>query len=168
MLSSALTLGHYVAGSEPIGEFKGPWSALSNFSECGIRFKGITYPTVEHAYQAMKTRDVKLRRKIARAATPGIAKRMGRDLDLRSDWEEIKLQVMEHFLRKKFKLLANWIVLLATERRQLIEGNRWGDRYWGVCLKTGKGQNWLGRLLMKIRSEVCRGVKKSTRRMLTS
>lgn len=41
--------------------------------------------------------------------------------------------------------------LIDTYPKQLIEGNNWNDRYWGVCNKTGIGQNQLGKALMEIR-----------------
>ena len=41
--------------------------------------------------------------------------------------------------------------LLDTGNAELQEGNNWGDRYWGVDLKTGYGENRLGRIIMKVR-----------------
>ena len=100
----------------------------------------------------MKTLDINKRRAIANASTPGLAKKMGRSVSLRPDWEDIKDDIMLEGLYRKFAddELADW--LLDTGDEELVEGNWWGDRYWGVC--NGVGQNKLGKLLMKVRSEI--------------
>ena len=100
----------------------------------------------------MKTLDINQRRAIANASTPGLAKKMGRSVSLRPDWEDIKDDVMLEGLYRKFAddELADW--LLDTGDEELVEGNWWHDRYWGVC--DGVGQNKLGKLLMKVRSEI--------------
>jgi ribA/ribD-fused uncharacterized protein len=94
-----------------------------------------------------------VRIRIAKAATPGTAKRLGRAVSLRTDWETIKFAVMENLLRQKFANPALRWQLLATGSATLHEGNSWGDRIWGEC-PLGVGENHLGRLLMKIRDEL--------------
>jgi ribA/ribD-fused uncharacterized protein len=84
---------------------------------------------------------------------PGQAKRLGRKIKIRPDWNEIKLEVMRELVSKKFKdhpYLARMLVL--TAGRTLTEGNTWGDTFWGVC--GGKGENNLGKILMKVREEI--------------
>ncbi len=133
-----------------IRRFTGEYRFLSNFFPCRITYEGITYPSTEHAYQAAKTLSQKERRRFV-DMTAGEAKREGRKLQMRSDWEEVKLQVMEDVLCLKFfgnKSLA--AQLLATGDQELIEGNAWGDTFWGVC--NGIGENHLGKLLMKVRN----------------
>lgn len=90
--------------------------------------------------------------KIAKATKPAKAKKMGRQVKLRKDWEDIKLQVMEKALRLKFQDSTLRKKLIATGDEELVEGNPWGDRYWGVY--NGSGKNKLGKLLMKIRKEL--------------
>lgn len=68
-----------------------------------IEFEGIVYPTVEHAYQAFKTLNPKIRKQVAELKTPGEAKHFGKSIKLRDCWEWIKLQIMENLLREKFK-----------------------------------------------------------------
>lgn len=135
-----------------INSFEGKYAFLSNFYDSPIVEDRITYPTNEHYFQAMKTMDSKQRQEIAACDTPGKAKKLGRKVFLRPDWEEVKLGVMETGLRMKFSDpdLAN--KLIATGNEELIEGNWWGDTYWGVC--NDVGENHLGKLLMKIRSEL--------------
>lgn len=141
----------------PILAFDGPFRFLSNFHPCVVIFEGINYPTTEHAYQAAKSLDWHDRNHIAALPTPGLAKRAGRRIEIRKDWEDVKLSVMEKILRTKFN--SSWKAtdeqrtlakkLRETGSRTLVEGNTWGDTFWGVC--NGKGENHLGRLLMNVR-----------------
>lgn len=141
-----------------IDKFDGEYAWLSNFYESPIVGEdGLTYPTVEHYFQAMKTLDMEERRKMAAAETPGRAKRYGRRVHLRYDWEIIKFDVMETGLRKKFEDPVLKEKLIATGDKKLIEGNYWHDNIWGSCYCgncNNKGANHLGRLLMKIRKEI--------------
>lgn len=132
-----------------ITSFKGRYRFLSNFWPVDIIFEDFVYPSVEHAYQAAKTTNSLFRKAIRRATSPRIAKRLGRTVPIRSDWDEIKLSVMRDLLRQKFKGGTLHTRLRETVDVQLIEGNYWGDTFWGVC--KGKGENHLGKLLMEIR-----------------
>jgi ribA/ribD-fused uncharacterized protein len=111
---------------------------------------------VEHRYQALKSADPAWIARNAAAPTPADARHLGRYLPLRPDWDRVKVAVMTRFLRQKFAQPALRAMLLATGGARLIEGNRWGDRFWGVDLTTRKGQNMLGCLLMRIREEIGR------------
>lgn len=137
---------------DPIHEFSGRYRFLSNFYPAPVEFDGLQYPAVEHAFQAAKTLDRKRRIEISLLATPGEAKRVGRSLALRSDWEIIKVEVMATLLREKFSREPFRAKLLATGESELAEGNHWGDQFWGVC--NGMGLNILGVLLMQIRKEL--------------
>lgn len=143
----------YLAHARAIGivpEFQGPYRFLSNFFGAPIEHDGIRYPAVEHAYQAHKTADPDLRRKIA-SLTSGGAKHAGRRLPFVPDWEERKLGIMREIVRKKFRahpVLAR--ALLLTGDAKIVEQAPWGDRFWGVC--AGQGRNELGKLLMEIRA----------------
>jgi ribA/ribD-fused uncharacterized protein len=136
-----------------INRFNNNYAFLSNFYPSFIVIDGIIYPTVEHAYQAAKISDWREKQMIANIKTPGQAKRVGRKLGLRSDWENIKVDVMLKLVRLKFTELNLKIKLLATGDAELIEGNTWNDTFWGVC--CDEGQNQLGKILMKVREE-CR------------
>lgn len=134
-----------------IDRFQGDYKFLSNFYPCEIEYEGIKYKTLEHAYQASKTLDISLRKAVAEKKSPSKAKRAGRKLKLRSDWDEIKLGIMEELVRIKFTDHPNLKrKLLDTEDAELIEGNTWGDNYWGIY--KGEGENHLGKILMKIRN----------------
>jgi len=140
-------------GPAKIAEFQGPYRYLSNFWPAEVEFDGIRYPTVEHAYQSAKSLNPNDRRRIAALPTPADAKREGRALTLRADWEQVKFDVMEQCVRYKFTHhpdLADQ--LLATGDAILEEGNTWNDRVWGVY--QGQGENHLGKILMKVRGEL--------------
>jgi ribA/ribD-fused uncharacterized protein len=139
-----------------IDSFSGEYRWLSNFWFCPVTLDGIVYPSTEHAYQAAKFDDPKMRDNICKAATFKQAKHLGYAAGLRLDWELVKLKVMEDLLRQKFKPGSDLAVkLISTQGRKLIEGNTWGDTFWGIC--KGKGHNHLGKLLMKIREELIKG-----------
>lgn len=138
-----------------ITEFKNEYRFLSNFFPCRIDWEGIAYLSVEHAYQASKTLDCKERLNVANLSTPGKAKRVGQKLEIRPDWEEVKIPVMESLVRQKFtrhSMLKH--LLLATGNQKIQEGNTWNDTFWGVSLSTGEGRNELGKILMRVRREL--------------
>ncbi len=136
-----------------IERFTGDHDFLSNFHQSPIEGDGIVYATVEHAFQAAKTFDRAEKQSVAEATTPGAAKRLGRKVQLRPDWEQVKIGIMEDLVRLKFTTHADLRdKLLATGDGELVEGNTWNDRFWGVC--RGQGRNELGKILMKIRAEL--------------
>jgi hypothetical protein len=140
--------------SEPIDRFLYKYHFLSNFFPSAVTFEKLSYPTIEHAYQAAKTLDPVERERIRNYEKPGQAKRRGKKVVLRTDWEQIKFKIMEDLVRQKFtdnSNLRSW--LLETGDRPLIEMNTWGDRIWGVD-EQGVGENHLGRILMKVRDEL--------------
>jgi ribA/ribD-fused uncharacterized protein len=142
-----------------IDRFTDDYFFLSNFyAPAPVVFDGVEYPTTEHAYQAAKTLDLDERRRICDAETPGKAKKMGQAPErggvviLREDWDRVKDGVMLEICRQKFQDPILKQRLLETGDVMLIEGNHWGDTYWGVC--KGVGQNKLGKTLMQIRDEL--------------
>ena len=137
--------------------FDGKFAFLSNFYESFISDGEITYPTVEHYFQAMKTPSMEEALEIAAAPSPGRAKRLGKKCHLRADWEQVKEQVMEDGLRLKFADPELKQKLIDTYPHELIEGTTWHDNEWGNC-SCGKcrnipGKNKLGKMLMKLREE---------------
>ena len=135
-----------------ISEFRKQYFFLSNFYHCSIIYKGISYSTSEAAYQAQKTLDNTQRLRIS-ALEPEFAKEEGRKLSLRDDWDEVKLDEMYEICKIKFTTNPNLAKrLLDTGDEELIEGNDWNDTFWGVC--NGKGENNLGKILMRISTEL--------------
>lgn len=140
---------------EPITVFDGEYRFLSNFYEVDIYYwDNMSFWSAEHAYQYMKCgdRDGNSKGRIMMARTPGEAKRIGQKIPLRRDWEYMKLYVMLKIVRRKFdnRALANQLLL--TGHRELIEGNSWGDMFWGMC--GSSGHNHLGKILMIVRDEL--------------
>ena len=132
-----------------IDKFDGQYRFLSNFYLWRVEFDGLVYTSVECAYQAAKTTDPDLRIDFT-DMTSGQAKRAGRRLKLRPDWDKIKEGIMEQLLLDKFSAKGMKHKLLATGDEELVEGNDWNDVEWGVC--DGVGKNKLGKLLMKVRA----------------
>lgn len=125
---------------------------LSNFYYAPITYNGVKYNSSEVAYQASKADNEIDRRKFICLTSPE-AKRLGRKIKLRPDWDDVKDTIMYDVCLLKFTTHPDLKEkLLSTGDAELIEGNWWGDTYWGVC--NGVGQNKLGKILMKIRSEL--------------
>lgn len=136
-----------------IGSFKGEYFFLSNFYDVEIEYEGITYPSTEHAYQAAKSLTKSVRVYASKLNTPGKVKRFGQGIDLRADWEEVKIREMRNILEIKFAIPELREKLLATGTEVLVEGNSHGDTFWGQC-PLGSGRNELGILLMSIRNDI--------------
>ena len=121
-----------------ITEFQGQYRFLSNFYMEPIEYDGLIFSCNEAAFQAMKSLD---RAKRAEFATLDAyqAKRKGRNIKLRKDWESVKDDIMYDICLAKFsqhEYLKN--KLLLTGDAQLIEGNSWGDIYWAFAMTEGK------------------------------
>jgi len=137
-----------------INQFRGDYDFLSNFFHAGVTWEGLTYQNSEAAFQAAKLLTDEERIPFT-TLDPSAAKRMGRRVQLRSDWEQVKTGIMEEIVRAKFTQNP-WLGkrLLSTGSAELIEGNNWGDKCWGVDLRSGKGENRLGKILMQVRAEL--------------
>jgi ribA/ribD-fused uncharacterized protein len=134
-----------------IDEFRGQYYFLSNFYQTSVRYNGLVFNNSEAAFQAQKTLDNHEKEQFINLAA-GKAKRLGKKVNLREDWESVKDEIMYEVVRAKFdqnNLIANQ--LLETGCEELVEGNNWGDHEWGVC---GYSENKLGKILMKVREEL--------------
>lgn len=177
----------------PIVAFKGSFRFLSNFYACGTRFTievgehaiATRATTLEHAYQASKCRELADARVILGASSAAHARRLGRlrATPIRADWDQVRIATMRELIRQKFADGAMQVLLLATGERELVEGNDWGDRFWGATAATATertlpqgprdgfvvggvkyiGENWLGRILMERRSAIRAGVRHERR-----
>jgi len=136
-----------------IERFTGDYRFLSNFFASPVRDEKGEYATVEHAYQAAKASNDAEWYSIATASTPAKAKRRGSAVVTDMFWEAKRLPLMRAFLIKKFAPGSHLAYrLLSTGDSELIEGNDWNDRFWGMC--NGVGENHLGRLLMESRDRL--------------
>ena len=137
-----------------ITDFSGEYEFLSNFYEVSIEYNGLTYGSTEAAFQAQKCMTDEERAAFTEYR-PSKSKREGKRVKLRSDWEDVKTGIMEEVVRAKFtqhEELAQRLV--DTGEKILVEGNDWGDVFWGVDTRTGEGDNHLGKILMKVREEL--------------
>lgn len=134
-----------------ISSFRGKYRFLSNFYPSGTS-------TLEHLYQAAKTFDPSECQAILSACTPGEAKRLGRKVQYhRADWKSAKVGIMTDLVWEKFLDPTLRELLLSTGDEELIEGNTWGDTFWGVDMRTGEGLNHLGKILMETRRIIREG-----------
>lgn len=126
---------------------------LSNFHESPVWFEGILYPSSENAYQAAKSIDPEIRQFHFVSVSPKVAKANGQLIAMRKDWEEIKYSVMARIVMEKFASNPELTQsLLATGERYLEERNHWKDIIWGVDYTSRNGTNWLGKILMGVRT----------------
>lgn len=128
---------------------------LSNMWPCHIYINGLEYGSVENAYVAQKTDDENIRLQIQKMK-PLESKKFGKTISLVTNWDEIKLNVMRHLIKEKFSDKNKELMskLMETRNTLLEEGNYWKDTFWGVDMHTGKGLNWLGRIIMDRRTEI--------------
>lgn len=150
---------------EKIDSFRGEYFFLSNFYEIPVTYDGITYENNEAAFQAQKVAPRKTKKVLSdeRLAfchlNPSEAKKFGRKIPLRKDWEAIKVKVMEDIVLAKFSQHPELAEkLLATGNAHLEEGNSWGDKVWGTV--GGVGANNLGKILMRVRETLREREKK--------
>ena len=131
---------------------------FSNFQMVDITIAGVSWPSVEHYYQAMKSADPAEQSRIRKLPKPYQAKTKGRKLTMRPDWEEVKEEMMMTALRVKFTHPDCRQSLLSTGDEEIVEWNHWHDNYWGCCecqkCKNKEGMNRLGHLLMQLRAEL--------------
>lgn len=142
-----------------IRHFQKQYRFLSNFWLARVLLDGVVYPSVEHAYQAAKTKSKVVREQIRVASTAGVAKQLGRALIVHLDWTiPLKLHIMEGLILEKFRNNTNLRNrLCATAPAKLVEGNYWHDNFWGDCFcarcQATEGHNHLGKILMRVRNE---------------
>lgn len=147
-----------------IGPFRDEYRWLSNFWFAEITIGAHTpwndpliyvfkSKTNEHAYQALKAQHKSDFLWICAKDMPGQAKRGGKEITLRADWDEVKLDIMYDINRAKYTQHRDLRAkLINTGEEELVEVNSWFDTFWGVC--NGKGENHLGKILMRIREEL--------------
>ena len=141
---------------------KTPYFFLSNFYPASVEYEGVTYMTVEHAYQAAKTEDPSIRMVVAACGSAAAAKKQGNAIALRPGWDQIKFDIMRELIDKKFpcddpnNALSKMLYETGWDT-ELIEGNYWHDLVWGQCFcprHNWDGANRLGGILMNRRIDI--------------
>ena len=136
-----------------ITSFRGEYAFLSNMYEYPVHAGNVELRCAETLYQMLKTRDREIRKQFIPLSGPA-AKQLGRRIQLRSDWNYIRIDVMRYVIRQKFNDPVMREKLLATGDEEIQEHNYWGDTFWGVY--NGRGENWLGKILMEEREKLRR------------
>jgi hypothetical protein len=150
-----------------IDSFSGEYRWLSNFWYSPVPDGEVIWPTVEHGYQFYKLPNAEVTLHLVKYMTvktfkrgdvpflhakPSEVKAWGQTIELRRNWDIIRDPVMARLTKIKYKAPDMREKLLATDDAELIEGNTWGDTYWGVC--NGVGKNKLGKIIMAERHEI--------------
>jgi ribA/ribD-fused uncharacterized protein len=145
-----------------IDSFTGEYEFLTNFynQDSYFIYNDLRWDSAEAAFQAMKYDGNNKRKihKIFSKLTPSEAKQLGKAIQLRSDWDSVKVSIMEEILKEKFSIPDLKQLLISTNGKNLVEGNTWHDNFWGNCTcdkcKNIEGKNILGKLLKRIRKRV--------------
>jgi ribA/ribD-fused uncharacterized protein len=194
LFGGATARKRYADGNNSWGNDHRATSFLSNYAplKVPVEFGGVQFPSVEQAYVAAKFNDPALSQFIA-GLGPGVdrygnptqpaqvARNLGRSTKawawrnagwggkapvLRSDWYDVKVEVMEDLVRQKFQGNSEFRdFLLSTGDQELIEHTTgWDDQVMGMVdpfvdesreaqVERLVGENHLGRILMKVRGE---------------
>lgn len=137
-----------------IKEFRGEYAWLSNFYAVKIILLDVEYASVEHAYMSAKSDDPEWKFYCQNTIEAGKVKTASRQIKIKDNWEDIKINVMFECLIKKFEQEPFRTKLIETGDKFIMEGNWWGDEFWGVNLKNNKGKNYLGKLITTIRNNL--------------
>jgi len=137
-----------------IKEFQGKYRWLSNFWPVEITYNGLLFPSLEHAYMSAKNNSKEWKYFCVQEKNPKIVKKRSYEIDLVPDWDNKKLEIMNNLISIKFKNRELRKKLLQTKNTYIQEGNTWNDTFWGVDIKTKKGENNLGKIIMQVRDEI--------------
>ena len=133
-----------------ITQFRRQFFFLSNMYPCKVKYDGLVFNSAEHAYQYAKAVTPEDKQYVLDAEDPFDSKKRGRKVRKRADWDDVKLSIMINVVWNKFAMNDDCReALMLTKGYDLIEDNWWDDTYWGIC--DGKGENYLGRILMHLR-----------------
>ena len=150
-----------------INKFTKEFFFLSNFYFCGVKdinvieagedtrtYQVLRFNSSEALFQSLKCKDTDLRKEFTKLSADK-SKKMGRSVELRENWEQVKISMMEYTLLLKFGQNSDLSkLLLETGDHKLVEGNTWNDKFWGVSEYDDQGENHLGILLMELREEL--------------
>lgn len=139
-----------------INRFENKYFFLSNYYNSPVYYNNFIFENAEAAFHAQKTKNKIVQYQFTEL-DPASAKKLGRKIELREDWETVKEQIMYEIVKNKFRNSKLRQLLLETKDEELVEGNWWHDEFWGADINTGKGKNKLGKILMKVREELKNG-----------
>lgn len=147
--------------SKYVGSFSGDLEFLSNMYKIPIYFNESkydnfqpdfkVYPSSENLYQALKCKYIK-DRELFQNVDPHKSKRIGRSIEIRSDWDNVRLEAMKLVIDLKFKNIELAEKLIDLPDDKIIEFNNWGDRFFGIC--NGEGLDHLGKILRAKKQQI--------------
>jgi N-glycosidase YbiA len=128
------------------------YGCFSNFSRHGFILDDLYWMTSEHYFQAQKFIGTPHLEEIRNIPTPREAAKMGRERSrpLRSDWAQVKDDIMRMCVHCKFTTHADIREILLSTGDEIIVENAPSDYYWG-CGADGSGKNMLGKILIEVR-----------------
>lgn len=132
-----------------------PENRLGTHAAYSFELEGKAWPTVEHYFQGMKFTDETRQEQVRMAATPELARKLGRKRhkSLRKDWKQVRETIMTRgvYLRcRTHPELAE--ELLNTGNRMILENSNF-DYFWG-CGRDRRGKNAYGKVLMNVRAKL--------------
>lgn len=132
-------------------KFRNEYWFLSNMFPCELQVNGLTFTCAESCFQSFKTTDPEERKRFQNL-NGFDAKKLGRKIKLRPDWNDIRIDVMKAVIKVKFKQHPELTKKLISIKEPIVEDNTWNDTFWGVC--NGKGANNLGKILESVRDSL--------------
>lgn len=132
-------------------KFRNEYWFLSNMYPTKIEIEGLTFDCAEAAFQSFKTLDMDERKQFE-GIDGFTAKKLGRRIKLRKDWNNNRLEIMKRVVKAKFQQHPYLKEKLLALNEYIVEDNTWNDKFWGRC--NGKGENNLGKILMEVRQEL--------------
>jgi ribA/ribD-fused uncharacterized protein len=136
-----------------------PYGVFSNLYRRPMMFEGQNFPTAEHAYQYAKPREDKVRQWLMVAPSPSLLAIAAHGLlswDISPGWSKDRRRRMGNVVLAKFYQNPDLQeILLATGDARIVESatvDNEVNRRWGEV--NGKGQNWLGLILMDVRAQL--------------
>jgi ribA/ribD-fused uncharacterized protein len=147
---------------QKIDSFTGYFEFLSNNFYTPIYYEGILYPSVTHAFHASRSSDENTRKAILNAESLVAVSKIAKRIEDPADWPNRRVRIMEQLVRDKFRRSKELLEKLkATQNREIVmtyDEETAGNIFWGVVKgKSEKGQNQLGRILMRIREDIKEG-----------
>ncbi|MAG26482.1 Swarming motility protein ybiA [Candidatus Pacearchaeota archaeon] len=127
------------------------YGCFSNFYPASFTLDEKLWPTTEHYFMAQKTLNPEKVEKIRRADGPREARRLGRIVELRPNWDNIKYNIMVKALHAKFTQNEHICeILLSTGDRSIHENCK--DPWWGGGPNFPGGRDLLGKALIEVRT----------------
>lgn len=143
--------------NEIAGFFLDEWYVFDNFAPFQTEWRGTLYPTTEHAYQAAHFIDINpaLAEQVRNCRSPREASDLANDNKEYDDpaWKEKRLALMEEIVRAKLEQHSYVKEILNKSANRLIVEMNDEDEFWGWGKNHG-GQNHLGKIWMKLRTEI--------------